>query len=730
MSIKRLGVWGVRLGVLGLGLCLMALPLQANPIERLLERIDPGASEKFRVEIADGQRDFFEISSEAPTIVIRANSWVNAAVGLNWYLKHYAGIHLSWNGMTATLPEVLPEVPMPERHESDLSLRYCFNYCTFSYTMAFWDWERWEQEIDWMALHGINMPLAAVGLESVWRNMLRRLNYSDEQIGQFIAGPAFLAWWAMNNLEGWGGPLPDSWYEQQTALQQQILARMKEYGMTPVLPGYYGMIPSGEEKSDSHAALKKWNGFTRPATLLPSDPRFDQWAQIFYEEQAKLFGTARYYSMDPFHELGGEDAIARTGDNSIGAMAQAIYSALTTYTQQPGRTTDEQPVWVIQGWTENPRNELLDALQPGQLIVLDLFSECRPQWGAPSIWWREEGYRGHQWLFCLLENFGANSGMHGRIDQLLNNFALAREERDCRGWGYTMEGSETNAVMYEMMSEMPWRSDGETTSYAPQAADWVFARYGLSDERLERAWQLLFSTIYNCPAGNNQQGPTESIFCARPTLNTYQVSSWSKMQNYYALDVSSSAAALVEQVVNDPNTAQRLATNPCAMNNLLYDYVDMRRQANADRARELYNQCVADFKSNNQAMLADHSKQFISLLIEQDSLLSTRKEFCLSTWLDRARAKGTTPEEQQLYEWNARVQITTWGDRYCANTGGLRDYAHKEWSQLLREFYLPRWQAFFNYLLEHPYTQIPPYPLENESGIDYYSLEEQWVGKH
>lgn len=25
----------------------------------------------------------------------------------------------------------------------------------------------------------------------------------------------------MNNLEGWGGPNPDSWYEQQEALQKR-----------------------------------------------------------------------------------------------------------------------------------------------------------------------------------------------------------------------------------------------------------------------------------------------------------------------------------------------------------------------------------------------------------------------------------------------------------------------------------------------------------------------------
>lgn len=47
----------------------------------------------------------------------------------------------------------------------------------------------------------------------------------------------------MNNLEGWGGPNPDSWYERQEELQKRILKRMREYGIEPVLPGYSGMVP-------------------------------------------------------------------------------------------------------------------------------------------------------------------------------------------------------------------------------------------------------------------------------------------------------------------------------------------------------------------------------------------------------------------------------------------------------------------------------------------------------
>ena len=184
-------------------LILMAMSLNANPVTDMLERIDKGASKKFKVELLknDG-KEFFELDQQGNRVVVRGHNWVDVAVGVNWYLKHYAGIHLSWNQMQAKLPNVLPPVPKREKHEANLSLRYDFNYCTFSYSMAWWDWKRWEREIDWMALHGVNLPLAIVGEECVWRNMLLKLGYSEEEVGQFISGPAFLAWWEMNNLEG------------------------------------------------------------------------------------------------------------------------------------------------------------------------------------------------------------------------------------------------------------------------------------------------------------------------------------------------------------------------------------------------------------------------------------------------------------------------------------------------------------------------------------------------
>ena len=724
-------------------LCTVALGAFANPADDLLNRIDKGAAAKFKTVLVKSDKDFFEIdqartrkgnstsaASKSATgknnpIIIRGNSWVNIAVGINWYLKHHAGIHISWNNMNVKLPAVLPVVKQKERHETDLKLRYNFNYCTFSYTMAFWDWNRWQKEIDWMALHGINMPLAAVGTESVWRNMLLKLGYSEEEVGKFIAGPAFLAWWEMNNLEGWGGPLPLGWYKQQEALQKKILARMKEMGMKPVLPGYCGMVPhDAKQKLGLNVTdAGRWNSYQRPANLSPTDSRFAEIADLYYKELTRLYGKSDYYSMDPFHESGNDAAV------DYGKAGEALMSAM--------KRANPHAIWVVQGWNENPRPQMIANLKVGDLLVLDLFSESRQNFEdfctgentsgtekKDSGTSKKEGIYGkHQWLFCLLENFGGNVGLHGRMDQLLNNFYLATGKKDTpkqensslltlhsslKGWGFTMEGSENNPVMFELMSELPWRAEKITKE------DWIreycYARYGVHDATIEKAWTLLAQSIYNCPKGNIQQGTHESIFCARPSQNCYQVSTWSLMSNYYDPEDTRQAAILLTSV------AEKYRGN----NNFEYDLVDICRQALADQGRKQYLKTMADYKSFSRQDFKKDSDRFLKMILLQDKLLGTRQEFLLGHWIEEARNLGKTAEEKDLYEWNARVQITTWGNRICADNGGLHDYGHKEWQGLLKDFYYLRWSTFMKSLA----SQLS---LQNTPQIDWYGLEEPWT---
>lgn len=676
----------------------------ATPIDGLLERIDKGASRKIMTETVRSDRDFFEITSKDGKPLIRGNNYVSIASGINWYLKYSVGVHLTWNSMHASLPATLPLVQGVERHETDIKHRYYLNYCTLSYSMAFWDWKRWEQELDWMALHGINLCLDIVGTDVVWRNVLLKLGYTKDEANQFIAGPAFQAWWLMNNLEGWGGPNSDNWYQQRERLQKQIMKRMKELGINVCLPGYSGMVPHDAKQrlGLDVADPGKWNDYKRPAFLQPTSKRFAEIASIYYKEQQRLYGKADFYSMDPFHEggnAGGVD-LRKAGEAIMGAM----------------KAVNPYAVWVVQAWGACPYPAMIKHLNNGDMLVLDLYSENRPQWGDPeSTWYRKEGFNGHDWAFCMLLNFGGNVGMFGKLQHVVDEYYKARQSKfvsTMKGVGLTMEGIENNPVMYELVSELPWRD--AKFSWKKWLHDYVESRYGnINNAKVHDAWQLLARSVYGAGAKIVEQGCHESVLCARPALDVYQVSSWSEMEEFYNPDDVIRAAQLMVEASHEVN----------ANANFRYDLVDVTRQAIAEQARYVYDEIVAAYKAKDRKMFDYTTKRFLDILLQQDRLLSSMPDFMVGRWLRSARNMGLNDQERDHYEWNARVQITTWGNRSAAEYGGLREYAHKEWNGVLADFYYPRWKAYFEALA----ATLDGKPMKQ---LDFYAMDEKWTLQH
>ena len=674
----------------------------ADPVEALLERIDSGASAKFVIERVDGGgAHYFELDSRDGRVVVRGTDTSAITTGIHWYLKYHAGVHLSWDCMTAQLPERLPLPAAAERHEACVPLRYAYNYCTFSYSMSFWDWPRWEREIDWMALHGINMPLMAVGMEKVWQNVLRGLGYDDESIDRFIAGPAFQAWWLMDNLEGWGGPSPEGWYDERAALAQRIVGRMRELGMEPVLPGYSGKMPSDARERLGLDVVDTgvWCGYSRPSFLLPQDERFAEIADRYYEELERLCGPTRFYSCDPFHEGGNAAGV------DLAASGRAVLDAMKR------RTPDA--VWVVQAWQANPRPAMTEGLPDGDVVVLDLFSESRPQWGEPeSVWYRPQGFGDHPWIYCMLLNFGGNVGLHGKLDYVARGFADARRHphagRTLAGVGMTPEGIENNPVMFELLTELPWREAGFKTD--EWLRGYVRARYGADDEGVQRAWELLARSVYGCPKSSTQEGTHESVFCSRPTLDYTQTSEFAGTKDYYdPQDVTEAARLMVA-------SAERFRGNP----HFEYDLVDVVRQAVAEQGRRQQRRMAAAYRAGDSKAFAAESQRFLELILLQDRLLGTQRGFMLGSRLAEARSLGRNDDERAWLEWNARVQITTWGDRNAAERGGLHDYAHKEWNGLLASLYYDRWARWADTLLAQLNGCDAAVPL-------WYDMEAEWA---
>lgn len=681
--------------VIGLCRCTSSPDL---PMYDMVARLLPDNTSSFVFEQLPSDSDFFELEQGAGNkIVIRGNNGVSMARGLNYYLRNYCHKSVSWCGNNIdSLPDPLPVIKEKVRVAAAFPYRYYLNYCTYSYSMPFWDWAQWEEEIDRMALQGVNMPLMAVYSQyAVWQNTLKRLNFSEKEIQDFLPGAGYEAWWLMGNLEGFGGPVTQEFIDRQTNLELKMLKRMQELGMEPVFQGFYGMVPTLLKKKYPDARIKEqglWQTLQRPAFLDPTDPLFDKISTIYYEEQNKLFGKVKFYGGDPFHEGGTSEGV------DVKKAAQKILKAM--------RKASPGAVWVLQGWQHNPTMELKAGLNPGEAIILDLTACERPQWGGikPRTF-EPEGHQDHQWIWCALPNYGGKVGLHGKMSSYASGPVFAKQHalgKNICGVGMTSEGIGTIPVVYDMVYDMAWRTD---SICLPQwLANYVHYRYGSEDESSSQAWNILSETIYECH--NELGGPVESYLCARPSDTILHASTWGSAELFYEPHKIVEAWKLLYQ---SREKFQGIDTYE-------YDLVDLTRQILSDYAKSLHKSMVNAYNKKDKEDFMKYGVKFLDLIKDEDQLLSTRKEFMLGTWLAEAESAGCTPEEKMRFIQNAKMQITTWLDI----DSDLHDYANKEWSGLLIDFYLPRWEAYVTYKASELYGKKVPAP-------NYAKMEEKWV---
>ena len=236
-------------------------------------------ADAFIVETISQQngKDVFEIESRNGKIVLRGNNGVSIAVAFNWYLRYTTKTNYDWQ---ATGPlQIKGDLPLPTgstRQSCTAKERFFLNYCTYGYTMPWWNWDQWQRFIDWMAMNGVNRPLMQAGVEAVWLEVWKSYGLKDEQIRGYFGALRTLPWHRMANHDGWDHPLPVSYVEGQRQLQKQILARARGLGMKTILSGFAGHVPefcgpsSRMSKSRrSSRAGGAWTASTPPGSFRP-----------------------------------------------------------------------------------------------------------------------------------------------------------------------------------------------------------------------------------------------------------------------------------------------------------------------------------------------------------------------------------------------------------------------------------------------------------------------------
>ena len=669
---------GLIILTIGFYACQTEKPEHQN-IYQLIERILPGKSSMFVIEDPDKNagKERFELSSSDGKIIIKGTSDLAITKAFGWYLNRYCRTNVSWYlDDPINAPEVLPMVETPVTQECRFEKRFFLNYCTFGYTMLWWQWEEWERFIDWMALNGINMPLAITGQEAIWMEVWKDFGMTEKEIRSYFTGPAHLPWHRMGNLDGFLGPLPQDYIDHQFELQKKILERERSFGMTPVLPAFAGHVPKAIKEKYPESKITSLGSYGvgdqyQAYFLDPMDPLFVKIQQKFLSHQTRYFGTDHLYGADPFNEMDPPE----TTPEYLALVSKTIYDGMSSI--------DPNARWVQMGWTfyymklwrEDPARlkAMIKAVPENKMIILEYFAEKEEVWRNTRAWY------GAPYIWCYLGNFGGNTEMAAPIIKVAERLSKAENDPDhgnLYGIGSTLEGFNVNRFMFEWLFDYAW--DKKLTRVDKWITQYARSRTKNDDSVAEDAYRRLIELVFNDQVSDVATG---SLLQARPFLTGLK---GYQRPNQYDYQELTRILALMLKANNESLQSTEYQKDLVVVTKQILDnlIIPVRKKINEA------------FVKQDPAELERQIELFNGILDDQDRLLATQPEFLLGKWLSDAREFGSDSASKAYYEKNARVLITTWG-----NEGNkIIDYASRNLSGLISSYYKARWDNFFEFL--------------------------------
>ena len=648
---------------------------KVQPVRDLIGRVlktDKDLPVSLSLKKGDKGDPYYTIRVQDGILKIEGNTPVALTRGFYNYLKNEGCGVYTWSGNNLRLPDVMQDRDL-QKVVSPFENHYYFNVCTYGYSMPYWDWNRWEQEIDWMALHGIDMPLALVAYEAIIARVWKKMGLTDEEINGYFIGPAHLPWLRMGCISGVDGPLNDDWHRGQIELQHRILKRMRELGMKPICPGFPGFIPQAFKRIHPELEIIEthWGGAFRNWMVSPQEPLFKEIGTAFIREWEKEFGKCDYYLVDSFNEL--EIPFPEKGNPKRYEMAasygQKVYESI--------KAANPRAVWTMQGWMFGYQRYIWDYETLGALVskvpddkmlLLDLAVDYNKHfWHSEVNWEYYKGFYNKPWVYSVIPNMGGKVGMTGVLDFYANGHleALSSVNRGkLVAHGLAPEGIENNEVLYELVTDAGWSNQqidvkGWLRNYSKN-------RYGKVPEVLMEAWEHLLKSVYG-------------TFTDHPRFNwQFRPGNVKNGSIYLCDDYFKGLECFIA-------AADELKDSP------LYrvDLSEMASHYLGGKAEILIKQIDQEYLLGDTLQARFLQSRFETLLLGIDALLSQHPTLRLDRWLDFAEKAAVTPEQRKQYEINARRIVTIWGPP-------VDDYSARIWSGLVGQYYLGRWKQYFS----------------------------------
>mmetsp|Transcript_76 Transcript_76/g.260 ORF Transcript_76/g.260 Transcript_76/m.260 type:complete len:846 (-) Transcript_76:33-2570(-) len=669
--------------------------------QRRLPELDIG---KVQFELLDAYKshqqdklDWYEFARKSNHIHIRGSSLSALSYGLGDLYRNDCGIDLlSWASRKETFPQgfsCLHNVKLRKgRFKARVNHRYYLNQVTWSYSMATWGWARWEDELDWMALHGVNLALAHSGQEALWdRVYTKLLSPGTFDREAFFTGSMYLSWQRMGNIQRVGTPMTSELMQAHLKLQHKILWRMGDLGISPILPAFNLYVPQQVAELAVTEQGSSWSGFHHPrytnlARLHPEDPLASELSARFLDVQLREFEAelaripTRYYSCDLYNEM--EPGMA------VGTAFHAVFD--------PVHRLDPTAIFVVQmwflahggaDWPLEKAKEFLDAVPRDRVLYLDLHGEKRPQWKrlAPVL---EDA----RLVWTYLHNFGGNRGLAGEMRHVKESINLAIQVGKVQGLGLAMEGIEQNEIVYHHVLDLAWEHN-EVVSVETWVRSWARARYRLGtestqgQESLMEAWTCAFMTVYSRPKDLVGWGNTKCILSLPPRMHV-------RHRMFQPTDIGYAPAKFQRCATMLARGALHSLPGSAARGVLHYDLIDFGRQVLCDKALVTTSRIERIFRRGFYHE-SDHNDMLV-LAENLDQILDHMQVLLNSHWMWQNSADSVDPSVAGPGELRDLRELYT---RWSEHTMALDSYASRLTGDSAQGIHFPRWRVWIKMVL-------------------------------
>ena len=614
----------------------------------LIKRNTPRIADQFLLKTieSDNGYDCYEIYSEDKKVVLAGNSPLSQAMAYYDYLGKYHGVVITSGDYDIS---TISSAPLPEEKISRTikkKIRAMTSYESFSLNGNFRGFDRWEKEIDFMAMHGFNRALQPVGFDGVLFRTLTDIGMPENFCLEFSSGPAFLMNQLTGNIAGTNSVNSKEYLERKITVGKLISDRERSLGIEPIFPAAIPSVPFSLRKKYIKMDIFKapmWYNFPPIFFIRPKNAFFSVFNKKFLTIQREALGETHSYIFEGVYESD------KKGYNShLADLGKALEEMLGEF--------DAEAVCYLH--TSSINADFFKNCSGDRYIFLD---NCEMSKSSDIL-------NGRKCIPEISGNRYGRTGIYGNVQKLCDN-PFANSEL---GGALSFDSFDINPV-YCAAALKAITTDGNFDR-DEFIRDFCAKRY-----KTDSFTDDIISLIDLCSSDEC----TGSIICARPCTNVKHTAPYDTMERDYDFHKLYPIAQNIAGSDDKKIDAMRA------------DLQSIVRQFLSDLAYPVYIKATEFFKEKNVRNFEQASNLFLEICEDIDRLLRTREETNFCTKYLEAQELGSSQEEKESLQINFLLLHTIWGP---FDHSILYDTVWNEWGGLVKDYYEARWHMYYRSL--------------------------------